>query len=128
MKRERLVLTSDLAGHGVGSTDLVTPETTPDRNDGQLGQDDGTADGGSDFLGALDTETDVAVGIADGNKSLEAGALTGTGLLLDGHDLQHLVLEGSAQVKVDDLELLKKEKKMDNKDHCSSPMHKNFIL
>jgi hypothetical protein len=112
----------------VGSTDLVTPETTPDGNDGQLGQDDGAADGGSDFLGALDTETDVAVGIADGNKSLEAGALTGTGLLLDGHDLQHLVLEGSAQVKVDDLELLKKEKKMDNKDHCSSPMHKNFIL
>ena len=101
-------LTGNLAGHGVGTTDLVTPEASPDGNDGELGQDDGAADGGCHFLGALDAETDVSVGITDGHEGLEASALTGAGLLLDGHDLQHLILESGAQIKVDDLELLNK--------------------
>ena len=95
----------------MGTTDLVTPESSPDGNDGELGQDDGAANGGCHFLGALDAETDVAVRVADGDEGLEAGALTGAGLLLDGHDLQNLVLEGGAQVKVDDLELLEGERK-----------------
>ncbi len=55
------------------------------------------------------------VGLADlvapeatphGHDRLEARALTGTGLLLDGHDLQHLVLQRRTQEVVDDLELL----------------------
>jgi hypothetical protein len=47
-------------------------------------------------LGALDSEADVAVGVADGDKGLEARALAGACLLLDGHDLQHLVLQRGA--------------------------------
>ena len=35
-------------------------------------------------------------------------ALTGTGLLLNGHDLQNLIFEGSSQVEVNDFKLLKK--------------------
>ena len=49
----------------------------------------------------------MAVVVADGDEGLEAGALTGAGLLLHGHDLQHVVLEGGPQEEVDDLELLK---------------------
>jgi len=37
----------------------------------------------------------VAVVVTDGNKGLETCALTGTGLLLDGHNLQNLILEPS---------------------------------
>ena len=40
------------------------------------------------------------------DKSLESCPLTGPGLLLDGHDLENLVLEGWAQEQVNDLVLL----------------------
>lgn len=68
-------------------TEVGTPVTSPDGQDGELGNGDGGADGGSDFLGGLDTETDVALRVTDEDNGLEAGTLTGTGLLLDGLDL-----------------------------------------
>ena len=68
-------------------TKVGTPVSATDGDDVELGDDDGGADGGSDFLGGLDTETNVAVGVTNEDDSLEAGTLTGTGLLLDGLDL-----------------------------------------
>lgn len=76
-----------LDGNGVRLTKVGTPVTTTDGDNVELGDDDGGTDGGSDFLGGLDTETDVAVGVTNEDDGLEAGALTGTGLLLDGLDL-----------------------------------------
>ena len=95
-----------LAGDGVRFADLVAPESPSDGNDGQLGEDDGASDGRGHLLAALDAQSDVSVGVADGHKSLESGALSGAGLLLHGHDLQHLVLESGADEKVDDFALL----------------------
>lgn len=40
---------------------------------------------------------------------LEPGALTSPGLLLDGHDLQHLVFKTRTQEEVDDLRLLQEK-------------------
>merc|ERR1719440_1665307 len=91
---------------GVRSSDLVTPVSTTDRDDGHLGGDDGAADGGRHLLGSLHAETKVALVVTDDHESLEAGALTSTGLLLHGHDLHHLVLELLAKEKVKDLVLL----------------------
>ena len=71
----------------MGLTEVSAPVTATDGNDGELGEDDGTADSSRDLLRALDTETDVAVEVADSDERLEARALTGTGLLLDGFDL-----------------------------------------
>lgn len=76
-----------LDGDGVGSTQVGTPVATADGDDAQLGDDDGGTDGGGNLLGGLDTETDVALRVTDDNDGLEAGTLTGTGLLLDGLDL-----------------------------------------
>mmetsp|Transcript_40036 Transcript_40036/g.128063 ORF Transcript_40036/g.128063 Transcript_40036/m.128063 type:complete len:232 (-) Transcript_40036:14-709(-) len=90
----------------MGLANGVTPVPTADRDNLQLGEDDGTADGGGNLLGALDAEADVAVEVTDNDEGLEAGALTGTGLLLHGHNLHHLVLEGSAEEELDDLVLL----------------------
>ena len=59
-------LASDLARHGVRLANLVTPEPTPDGDDGELGQDDGATDGGGNLLGALHTETNVTVVISNG--------------------------------------------------------------
>merc|ERR1719419_1986718 len=95
-------LAGDLAGHGVGLANLVAPEPTSHGQDGQLGQDDGAPDGGGDFLGALDAQAYVSVVVADGDEGLKAGALTGAGLLLDGHDLQDLVLKVGSQERIDD--------------------------
>lgn len=75
---DRGALSSDLAGNGVGLSDLVSPISSPDRDDGELGGDDGTTDGSGDFLRALDSKSDMAVVVSDGNESLEAGALSGT--------------------------------------------------
>ena len=68
-------------------TEVGTPVTPSDGDDGELGDNDSGADGSCDFLGGLDTETDVAVGVTNEDDSLEAGTLTGTGLLLNGLDL-----------------------------------------
>lgn len=68
-------------------TEVGTPVTAADGQDSELGNGDSGADGGSDFLGGLDTETDVALGVTDEDDGLEAGTLTGAGLLLDGLDL-----------------------------------------
>jgi hypothetical protein len=76
-----------LAGQGVRLTKVGTPVTSSDGDDAELGDDDGGTDGGSDFLGGLDAETDVALGVTNDDNGLESGSLTGTGLLLDGLDL-----------------------------------------
>jgi hypothetical protein len=69
-------------------TEVGTPVTATDGENAELGDDDGSADSGSDFLGGLDSETDVALRVTDDNDGLETGTLTGTGLLLDGFDLR----------------------------------------
>ena len=89
----------------MGFTELGTPVTSSDGDDGELCEDDGTTDGGCDFLRALDTQTDMTIGISNSNEGLESRTLTGTGLLLNGHDLHDLVLEFWEE-KVDDLILL----------------------
>ena len=71
----------------MGSTEVGTPVTTSNGDNAELSDDDGSADGGSDFLGGLDTETDVALRVTNDDNGLEAGTLTGTGLLLNGLDL-----------------------------------------
>jgi len=80
-------LSTSLDGQRVRLSEVGTPVTTTDRDNGQLGNDDGGADGSCDFLGGLDSETDVTSRVTDDNDGLETCALTGTGLLLDGLDL-----------------------------------------
>ena len=107
-------LASHLARDGVGLANSVTPVSTADGDDRELGVDDSSTDGCCHFLGALHTETNMAVSVANSNEGLEARALTSTSLLLDGHDLQDLILQSRSQEEVDDLRLLwiaiKKEK------------------
>lgn len=98
-------LAGDLRGYCVRLTERSTPVTPPDGDDGELGKDDRSPDSGRDFLRALDTETDMALEVADRDERLEARALAGTSLFLDGHDLHDLVLEFGEEV-VHDLVLL----------------------
>lgn len=60
-------------------TDLVPPVASAHGDNGELGQDDGSADGGGHLLGALNNQTNVAVVVPDGNKRLEPGTLAGAG-------------------------------------------------
>jgi len=76
-----------LSSEGVRLTEVGTPVTTPNRKDRKFGNDDSSTDGRGDFLGGLDSQTDVATAVTDDNDCLEPSALTGTGLLLDGLDL-----------------------------------------
>lgn len=94
-----------LDGQRVRLTEVGTPVTSPDGQNAELGNDDSSTDGGSDFLGGLDTETNVTLGVTDDNNGLETGTLTSTGLLLDGLDLHDLILE-LRQEEVDNLVLL----------------------
>jgi hypothetical protein len=68
-------------------TEVGTPVTTTNGQNAELGNDDSSADGGSDFLGGLNSETDVALAVTNDDNGLESGTLTGTGLLLDRLDL-----------------------------------------
>ena len=100
-------LAGDLHGDGVRSTDHVTPVTTADGDDVELGGDDSGADGSGDFLAGTGTDTDVTVTITNADVDLEAGALTGRRNLLDGLDLHDFVLHVfGLDEGVDDLGLL----------------------
>jgi len=83
-----------------------TPVSTADRDNRELSQDNGTTDGSGNLLRALYTKTDVAGGVTNNDESLEASALTGTGLLLDGADLHDFILEAILKEVIDDLVLL----------------------
>lgn len=64
-----------------------SPVTSSDWENSELGDDDGGADGCCDFLGGLDTETNMSLRVTNDNDSLETSTLTGAGLLLDWLDL-----------------------------------------
>lgn len=72
-------LAGDLARDGMGLSELVTPVSSADRDDGDFGGDDSSTDGGGDFLRALDSESDVTVVVSDSDESLESGTLSGSG-------------------------------------------------
>jgi len=93
----------------VGLTKGSTPVTSPDGDNGKFGEDDSASNGSGDFLRALDTKSDVAIEITDSNESLEACSLTGTGLLLDGHDLHDFILQFGEE-HVNDLVFLNGER------------------
>lgn len=71
----------------MGETEVGAPVTTSHGDDAELGNDDRSADGGCDFLGGLDTQTDMALRITDDDNGLESSPLAGAGLLLNGFDL-----------------------------------------
>jgi hypothetical protein len=68
-------------------TEVGAPVSSSDRHNAELSDDDGGADSSRDFLGGLDTETNVALRVSNDDDGLESSTLTGTGLLLDGLDL-----------------------------------------
>jgi len=67
---DRATLTSHLARDGVGLSHVGTPEPTPDGNDAQLGRNDGSTDGSSHLLGALNTQTNMTIVISDSCKKI----------------------------------------------------------
>lgn len=93
----------------MGSSDLVTPVSSSDWDDGELGENDGSSDSGSNFLSALDSKTDVTIAVSDDDKSLESGSLTGSSLFLNGHDLHDFILDFASKEPVDDLVLFDRE-------------------
>ena len=106
----RATLAVDLVGHSVGQADLAAPITAANGDNLHLGREDATTDGVGHLLARLDTETNVAVEVADEHEGLEASTLTGRGLLLNGLHLENLVLElasaGDAEEILHDLVLL----------------------
>ena len=56
------------AGDGVGLAHLSSPEAPPDGDDGELGHDNGTTDGGGHLLGSLHTKTNMAIEVTDSCK------------------------------------------------------------
>ena len=93
----------------MGFTKLSAPVTSPDGDNGEFCEDDSTTNGCCDFLRALDTQTDMAIEIANSNECLESRTLSGTGLLLNGHDLHDLVFKFWEE-GVDDLVLLDRKR------------------
>merc|ERR1711916_87743 len=94
-----------LSRDGVWATELRAPITLADGDHTKLGKNDSATNSSRNFLGALDTETNMLVLISDNNESLEASALTGTSLLLHGHDFKDLILELMTNKVINDLRL-----------------------
>ena len=84
---------------------LVPSVTSPHKDHKQLSQNDSTTNGGGEFLAALDAKSNVAVTVTNNNEGLETGMLSGTSLLLNGHDFHDLIFEAGAEL-ADDLVLL----------------------
>lgn len=107
-------LSGHLARNGVRFTDLITPETSSNGNDRELSQDDGASNGRRHFLGAFNSETHVSVEVSDGHESLESGSLTGSSLLLNGHNLEDFVFESGSDEEIDDFVLFDGQRKQVN--------------
>jgi len=82
--------------------DEVAPVATSNGHHCNLGEGDGGTDGRRYFLGALDSETDMAIEVTNDDEGLETSPLTGAGLFLYGHDFEYFVLE-VLEEGVDDL-------------------------
>uniref|UniRef100_A0A1B0GHW0 Uncharacterized protein n=1 Tax=Lutzomyia longipalpis TaxID=7200 RepID=A0A1B0GHW0_LUTLO len=95
-----------LAGNSVWLSDFVAPIAPSDGHNGELGEDDGPTNGGGDFLAALHTQPNVPVVITNGHESLKTCPLSGTRLLLHGHNFEHFIPERGPQEEVNDLKLL----------------------
>jgi len=104
--RDRTTLSSDLSWDSVWSTDLVTPISSSDWDNGELSINDGTTNGSGNFFSTLDSETDVTVVISNNNVGLETSSLTSTSLLLDRGDLHDFILQLGAKEPIYDLILL----------------------
>jgi hypothetical protein len=74
-------------------TEVGAPVAATNGDDAELCDDDGGTDSSSDFLGCLDTETDMALSVTNNHNGLESSSLTGTSLLLDGFDLEGVKIE-----------------------------------
>jgi len=88
-------------------TDHVTPISTAHGDDRELGKDDSSTNGSGNFLGALNTQTNVSIRVTNDYKGLEAGSLTSTGLLLYWHNLHDLILQFSFSRGVEEVNYLK---------------------
>jgi len=102
---------SNLGWDGVRSTDFVTPVTSSDWNNTEFSLDDGSSDGGGNFLSAFNSKTNVSISVSDDDVGLESGSLTGTGLLLDRGNLHNFILQFGAKEPINDLVFLDWERK-----------------
>lgn len=96
-------LSSNFAWNSVDFSDLVTPISSSDWDNVQLGLNDSSSDGSGNFFSALNSQTNVSVVISNNNEGLESGSLTGLGLLLDWHDLHDFIGDFSSQKEINDL-------------------------
>jgi hypothetical protein len=87
----RTALSLNLDWDGMDSTDSGTPVTSSDWDEVELGINEGTLDGNLDFLGALDTNTNMTLSVTDSDNSLESSSLTSLGLLLHGQDAHDFI-------------------------------------
>jgi len=87
----------------VDCSDFVTPISSSNWDDVQLGLDDSSSDGSGNFLSALDSQSNVSVVVSNNNEGLESGSLTGLGLFLDWHDLHDFIGDFSSQKVINDL-------------------------
>jgi len=99
-------LAGNLGGDGMGVTDLVSPISSSDGVEVQLGVSDGPLDGSLNFLGTLPSESDVTIRVTDDHVGLEPGSLTSLSLLLDWLNLHNLLLQGLLKEVVNDIVLL----------------------
>jgi hypothetical protein len=83
----------DLGWDGMDSTNLGTPISSSDWDNVALGVNESSLDGNLDFLGNLDTNTNMTLSVSTSNDSLESGSLSGLGLLLHGENAHDLVGE-----------------------------------
>jgi len=101
---------SNLCGDSVGETDSVTPISSSNRNNGEFSQNNSSSNSICNFFGAFNSETQMSVGISNNNEGFELGSLTGSSLLLHGHNLHYFVLEAWKEV-IHDLVLFDRERK-----------------
>lgn len=94
----------------MGLTDLVAPISSSDGDDVLLGNLETLGNGDLDFLGALDSDSDVSVLVSNNEDSLESGSLSSLSLLLDGGNLHDLIDEILSNELINNLVLLDGER------------------
>lgn len=86
-----------------------SPVPTTHRDDREFGKNNRPTNCSGNFLGALDTESNVTFRVSNDDKGLEASALPSPSLFLDRHNFHDLILE-LGEEEIHNLEFLDGER------------------
>jgi hypothetical protein len=98
----------------MGLSDLVSPISSPNRNDVHLGIKDSSLNSTLNFLMDFTSKSNMSLTISDNNIDLETCSLSSSGLFLDRFHLHDFFFENVFQEESNDFRFLDRDRESED--------------